>query len=109
MLTADRLTNATINRHGRIRHLRKDEGREPKPPPSFSFFFLRYSYFVKALLTRSRRVAGHALRQRERDVLARVIATAHRDHDVLTAVVQVGHRAAADRRRHRDLATLRAV
>src|SRR5204863_9239323 len=55
------------------------------------------------------RARARFARQRERDVLARVIAAAHGDDDVLPAVgAFVGHRRPADRRGHPDGADLLA-
>src|SRR6202521_1548640 len=55
------------------------------------------------LIRRTRFVRGQA----ESDVFARVVAAADRDDDVLLAVDRIGHRRAALRRRHPDLADLR--
>src|SRR2546422_4030391 len=54
--------------------------------------------FISPLIVRG--PPDFALRQRERDVLARIRAAADGDDDVLTPVDHVGHRVAALLRRH---------
>src|SRR5207247_2281281 len=65
--------------------------------------FAMYVVIARLLLTGP---AGFTVRQLEREILAGVVSTAHRDDDVLPAVDGVGHRRSALRRWDEDGADL---